>query len=145
MKHLKSAIAWIVAMMSDKQNCIITKLVVASMTNDFEVDVIEIVFWVDVLFFVQIVNMNSTIWRFNRELASDLNENEFQQSESDVNFVICEQLIWDDETLYDDVARQTVIQIWLYAIVSAMIIAMLCDTQMLDEIDEIGENELSDV
>ena len=115
------------------------------MTNDFEVDVIEIVFWVDVLFFVQIVNMNSTIWRFNRELASDLNENEFQQSESDVNFAICEQLIWDDETLYDDVARQTVIQIWLYAIVSAMIIAMLCDTQMLDEIDEIGENELSDV
>ena len=81
MKHLKSVLVWIVAMMSDKQNCIITKLVVATMTSDFEVDVIEIAQCLEMFSCVQIVNMNSIIWRFNRELASDLNENEFQQSE----------------------------------------------------------------
>lgn len=48
-------------MMSDKQNCIITKLVVATMTSDFEVDVIEIAQCLEMFSCVQIVNMNSII------------------------------------------------------------------------------------
>lgn len=42
-------------------NCFQQKRVVVSMINDFEVDVIETAQWVEMYFFVQIKNTNSTI------------------------------------------------------------------------------------
>lgn len=79
MKHLKSVLAcWIIAT-TGEINFLKQKRVVATMTSDFEVDVIEIVWCLEMFFFVQIENMNSTIWRFKVERASDLNDNECLQ------------------------------------------------------------------
>jgi len=79
MKHLKSVLACWIIVMTGEINFLKQKLVVATMTSDFEVDVIEIAQCLEMFFFVQIVNMNSTIWLFNRELVSDLNDNECLQ------------------------------------------------------------------
>lgn len=79
MKQLKSVLAcWIIAM-TGEINFLKQKLVVATMTSDFEVDVIEIAQCLETFSCVQIVNMNSTIWQLKNELAWDLNDNECLQ------------------------------------------------------------------
>lgn len=79
MKHLKSAIAFCKIAMTGETNFLKQKLVVATMTSDFEVDVIEIAQCLEMFSCVQIVNMNSTIWQLKNELVWDLNDNECRQ------------------------------------------------------------------
>lgn len=79
MKQCKSVLAcWIIAM-TGEINFLKQKLVVATMTSDFEVDVIEIAQCLETFSCVQIVNMNSTIWQLKNELVWDLNDNECRQ------------------------------------------------------------------
>lgn len=79
MKQSKWALAFWTIVMTGEINFWKQKLVVAIMTNDFEADVIEIAQCLEMFFFVQIENMNSTIWQLKNELVSDLNDNEFLQ------------------------------------------------------------------
>ena len=79
MKQSKCRIAFWTIVMTGEINFWKQKLVVATMTSDFEVDVIEIAQCLEMFFFVQIENMNSTIWQLKNELASDSNDNECQQ------------------------------------------------------------------
>ena len=79
MKQSIWQIAYWTTVMTDEINFWAQKLAVAIMTNDFEVDVIEIVWWVEMFSCALQENINSTIWRFKVERASDLNDNECQR------------------------------------------------------------------
>lgn len=91
MKQCKSVLVLWIIVMTGEINYIKQKPADVSMIADFEIEVIEIVWWVKTHSYVQIATIISKIWQFANEWCWDSFELEHRESMFKESSAICEQ------------------------------------------------------
>ena len=163
MNRLNWVLAYWIIVMTGEINFIKQKQADVSMIADSVIEVIEIVWCQKTHSFVQTATIISRILQSANEWCWDSYELERQESMFKESSAICEQLIWDDETMYELVQKQTV---WLVAqfqtsIVKLAIIHYASDVDDVDDmvairtdvlvamrleaVDEIDEDDETDI
>lgn len=137
MNHLNWVLAYWTTVMTGETNYIKQKQADVSMIADFEIEQIEIAWLMKTLSCVQIATIISKIWQSVNEFSWDSDERERRESMFKENSVICERLIWDDETMFERV--QKLID-WQVAQFQTTIV-LLATIQCVSDVDELDDDD----